>query len=363
MRKLWIFYLVLWGALPPWTWAQEDAVVQPWEIKASLDPVVAGIRYDDNVYRSVMALGKDQDGIGMASFGGLLSGKHDLFKGNLGYHFSNDQYFINTVLNNYTNDFDLFLAATPGDLSLYFKKEYFIRNSHFSIFNYFDDQSWAGLRVDGPDSWDFDLQYKNSARQYYDLTPAIWSRNFVDQSGSFTVQREMDERLSMKFKGSYNNRQFNRYAVDYQGGILVSQPWLQSEDTWTFLLNAHLYFASILQDINLEGQRTDSNSYGFSNSVQSVSWVGVIRPAPSLYFQLFFRFYFKTYDKDPLTLPDLQLGFIDEESQDILSAKANWEFAPSWMGSLNLSRIRSESDQPGAYYIKNLISLQIRRSF
>ena len=155
----------------------------------------------------------------------------------------------------------------------------------------------------------------------------------------------------------------SRYAVASNNGVLVSLPDLQTDDTWTLLLNAHIYFASVLQDISVEGQRTDSNGYGFSNWVESVSWAGVIRPSSSFYLQLFFRLYFKQYDLDPLKLPDLQLGFIDEDSQDLLSAKANWEFAPQWVGSLSLSRIRSESDQPGAYYIKNMASFQIRRSF
>jgi hypothetical protein len=79
--------------------------------------------------------------------------------------------------------------------------------------------------------------------------------------------------------------------------------------------------------------------------------------------QLLFRLYLKTYDQTPPTNQDLQLGFIDEDSQDLLAVKANWDMGSGWVGSLGVSRIRSESDQPGAYYVKDIISTQIRKSF
>jgi hypothetical protein len=195
------------------------------------------------------------------------------------------------------------------------------------------------------------------------MDPSVWSKNFVDQSGSLSVQREIDDRFSLKLLGSYTNREFNRYAVADNGGAFSSVANLQNDNTWKVLLNAHVYFASILQDINVEGQRTDSNSYGFSNWVESFSWAGVVRPMSGFYLQLFFRLYLKYYDQSPLNLPDLQLGFIDEDSQDLLAVKANWDLDSNWVGSLGVSRIRSESDQPNAYYIKDIISAQMRRSF
>jgi hypothetical protein len=363
MRKLWILYFILWGAVLGTVSAQENPKSDEFKLKANLEPIETGIRFDDNVYRSVMDTGKYSDGIGSVSAGGVVRAGYDIFKANLGYHFADDQYWFYTILNNYKNDFDFFVAMTPGDFNLYYKKEYFLRNSPYSVFNYFDDDTWVGMRWSSAGFWNYEVQYKNLARQYYDTNPVIWSRNFVDQSGLLSVQRELEDQFSLKLRGSYNNRQFNRYAVASNNGVLVSLPNLQTDDTWTLLLNTHLYFASILQDINIEGQRTDSNGYGFSNWVESASWAGVIRPSSSFYLQLFFRIYFKQYDLDPLKLPDLQLGFIDEDSQDLLSARANWEFAPQWVGSMSLSRIRSESDQPGAYYIKNMAAFQIRISF
>ncbi|HTA77817.1 MAG TPA: hypothetical protein VK791_11755, partial [bacterium] len=228
--------------------------------------------------------------------------------------------------------------------------------------NYFDVNSLLGALWTPNGSWSYEAQYKNLAREYYDETdPFVRSRNFVDQSGTLSVQREVDDQWTVKLTGSYTNRQFNRYAIADSNSD--SLPYLQNDNTWKILLNTHFYFASILQDINVTEERTNSNSYGFSNSVQSFSWVGVVRPASAFYFQLFFRLFIKTYDVAPVINNDLQLGFIDEDSQDLLAVKANWDLGSDWVGSLGVSRIQSESDQPGAYYIKDIISGQIRRSF
>ena len=221
--------------------------------------------------------------------------------------------------------------------------------------------SLLGAKWNPEGQWSYEAQYGNLARQYFDMDSTIQSRNFLDQSGSLIVQREIDDRFSVKLLGNYTNRQFNRYAI--LNSNVVSLPYLQNDNTWKVLLNAHFYFASVLQDVNVEEERTNSNSYGFSNSVQSASWAGVIRPVSGFYLELIFRLYIKTYDVAPLTNADLQLGYIDEDSQDLLAVKANWDLGSDWVGSLGVSRVRTESDQPNAYYIKDVISGQLRRSF
>jgi hypothetical protein len=331
--------------------------------KISPDTATAGFRFDDNVYRSVVDSGRLADGIVSADWGGFARVDYDLFKAYLDYHVGDDQYLNYTNLNNLKNDINLLLAVEPTEWSFYYKFDYFIRNSQYYDFNYFDVNSVIGASLTPGDHWSYEAQYKNLARQYYDTDPSVWSRNFVDQSGVLSVQREVDDRLTVKLLGSYTNRQFNRYAVAQNGSNLSSLSVLQNDNTWKALLNAHFYFASILQDINVEEERTDSNSYGFSNSVQSASWAGVIRPVSGFYLELIFRLYIKTYDVSPLTNADLQLGYIDEDSQDLLAVKANWDLGSDWVGSLGVNRVRTESDQPNSYYIKDVISAQLRRSF
>lgn len=347
-------------------YSQEISASSGFQWKAVFDPAIAGIQYDDNVYRSVEDINKLSDEIYSIDFGGLLQTRYDIFSGNFGYHLGDDQYQLYSGLNSLKNDFDFFLAADENDFTLYYKKEYFIRNSSYFDFNYYDDNNLVGLIWAPAGPWNFESRYTKFSRGYYNLDNAVQSQNYVDESGLLSVKREVDDRLSIKLQGSYGSRQFNRNLVVEvnPGEYSTSQSFsLQTDQTWTILLNTHLYFESILQDINLEEQRTNSNSYGFSNSVQSVSWAGIIRPIESFYLQLFFRLYLKTYDIPPLDSPDLRLGYIDEDSQDLLSVKASLEWSSNWATSLSFSRMRTESDQPDQYYIKNIISFQLRRGF
>jgi hypothetical protein len=75
------------------------------------------------------------------------------------------------------------------------------------------------------------------------------------------------------------------------------------------------------------------------------------------------RLYQKVYDQTPLVNQDLQVGFADEDSQDLISVKTTWEFAPLWSAGLTYSRMKTESTQPGEYYIKNVEAFQIERKF
>ena len=342
--------------------AQEDLAPSTFQATAGLEPVEFGFRYDDNVYRSVLPNGRFEDEIYLLNLGGNLGVKYDVFKGNFNYQLGADQYQLYSSLNNLKNDFDLFLSANPGQFSFYFKREYYFRNSQDFNFNYMDDDYLFGALWAPAGTWNYEAQYKNYARQYYDNDPSVRSRNFIDQGVKVSVQKEMDDKLSLKLQGDFNNRQFWRYIIE-SDGITPSGSVTQNDQTWTLLLNAHLYFENVLQDINFEAQRTNSNSYGFSNYVESVSWAGVVRPVSSLYLQLFFRLYFKNYDLTPLVNPDLQVGFVDEDSQDLLSIRTTWEWSPQWTASLGASRVRNESTQPGEYYFKNILSAQIKRSF
>ena len=361
MTRIRLLLMIFWAVIPLGSAGQNNPEPKTDQFSAELEPLEFGFRYDDNVYRSVSANGRFSDGIYLLNGGGTLGFHLDVFRGDLRYRLGADQYQLYSSISNLKNNFTLFLSADPGPFSFYYKNEFYLRNSQYSDFDYSDIENLLGAIWTPAGPWNYGVSYKNYSRDYFDKTDAYQSRNFVNQAAFLTVQREIDEKLSLKLEGSYNNRQFNRNAVASNATTILSS--IHTDETWTLLLNAHLYFESVLQDITLEEQRTNSNSYGFSNSVQSVSWAAVVRPVSSLYFQLFFRLYSKSYDVTPLNLPDLQVGFLDEDSQDLLSIRTTWEWSPQWMASIGISRARSESTQPGQYYIKNILSAQVRRNF
>lgn len=371
MRRILFLLWIFSGLAPLAAWGQEGTAAPSFQFNANLKPAEFGFRFDDNVYRSVAAAGRFSDEIYLVNLGAELGAQWDVFNGRLNYDFGADQYQLYSDLSNLKNEFSLFVSASPGPLSFFYKKEYYFRNSQYFEFDYMDDDNLLGVLWTPPGAWSYEIQYKNYYRQYNDTSAdspvfSVESLDFVDQGVLLSVERSISDKFSLKLEGGYNNREFNRNPI----GIInndpnqpVDLPGFQVDQTWSLLLNAHLYFDSILQDINLEEQRTNSNSYGFSNSVESVSWAGVVRPVSTLYLQLFFRLYFKDYDVTPLTSPDLQLGFVDEDSQDLLSIRTTWEWAPQWAASLGVSRARNESDQPGQYYIKNILSAQVKKSF
>lgn len=325
-------------------------------------PVILGLRVDDNVFRSVSIGSQVTDDIYSLDAGGSLEGKYGIFKGYLTYGLTADQYQSNNQLNNLTNDLGGMFALNPGDFSFYYDKNLFIRNDqNYQDFNYVDDDNLFGILWAPKGPWNYGLRYKYYSRQYYSSEDLYSSRNFADQEVQANIQREIDDRLTLKISGSYSDCQFNRFIVLTPD--TTSDSVFQHDQTFTAFLGAHLYFESILQDITIEHQRTNSNSYSFSNTIDSVSWAGVFKPIPALYLQLFCRLYSKVYDISPIVSPDLQLGFVDEDSQDLLSAKASWEWSPQWLASIGISRMRVESDQPDQFYIKEMVSFQMRRNF
>jgi hypothetical protein len=361
MKRIRSLIMILATAIPLGVYGQNAPAAKQEQFNADLEPVEFGFRYDDNIYRSVSANGRFSDGIYLLNMGGSLGLRLNEFKGELRYRLGADQYQLYSAVSNLKNNFTLLLSSNFGSLSLYYKGDAYFRNSQYSDFNYLDYENLLGAVWSPEGPWNYGLTFKNYSREYYDNSDTYQSRNFVDQAALLMVQREIGEKFSLKLEGGYNKRQFNRNPIDSNQMPVVDS--IHNDETWTLLLNAHLYFESILQDINFVEQRTNSNSYGFSNSVQSVSWAAVVRPVSPLYLQLFFRLYSKNYDLTPLNNPDLQVGFIDEDNQDLLSIRTTWEFSPQWMASIGISRARSESTQPGLYYIKNTLTAQVRHNF
>jgi len=321
-------------------------------------------RWDDNVYRATAPVSLLTDFVYSLEGGGQLSASWPDWRVSLDYRLGADLYQEYENLDNLKNELGLLLSFHTGDWAFTYRNENFLRNSSYSEFAYFDDDNLFSIGWVPPGTWSSQIHLRSFYRQYSDNSASFQARNFTDQGGVLEVRREVDDRLSLAWGGGYNNRLFNRYAVGQSGGSFVNLASLQSDETWSVLLRAHYYLFSILQDINLDANRTDSNSYGFSNSVQSASWAAVVSPAENFFLQLFFRLYAKTYDITPITNNNnLLVGFTDEDSQDLLSIKATWEYTPDWTFSLGLSRLRNESNQPGLYYIKNLISAQVQRKF
>lgn len=358
MRKNWLWILLLF--MPGIGAAQQAAVPENPQFTADLTPLEFGFRYGDNVFQSPDTTNRMSDEIYLLNGGVRLHSSWDIFQGELDYDLGADQYQFYSILSNLKDRFDLLLSAEPGDFKIYYKKEYFVRDSQYAQFNYWDDDNMAGVQWNPAGPWNCEVKGKYFSRQYYSAAATIQTENFVDQGVLVGVGRQIDEWITAKIEGSYNNRQFNRWAVTEQEAI---PGLIQTDETWSVLLNAHLYFENILQDVNLEQQRTNSNSYGFSNTVQSISWAAVVRPSPSIYLQLLFRLFSKSYDVAPLTNSYLNIGFIDEDSQDLLSAKATWDWAPQWSASLGVSRVRNEYIQPGQYYIEDLLTATVKRNF
>jgi hypothetical protein len=339
----------------------DEVTDNSFKAKADLLPAELACRYDDNVYRSSESFGRISDIISSFDLGGELTTKYDIFKAQVQYRFGDDQYITQSYLNNIKDEIMLSITALTGNIVIYFDADYFIKNSSDYDFDYIDNSYFGGIQWILDNEWSVESKAKSFSRQYYDHAPYVWSRNFVDMGGLLNIQRIINDQLTFKLEGSYNDRQLNRYAVAYGGTSDLTV--LQMDNTWSALLNAHIILGSILQDITFEHARTDSNSYSFSNIVDSVSWAAVLRPANTLFIQLFFRLYEKTYDVSPITNADLQYGFVDEDSQDLLSAQASWDWSPLWTGTLGISRVRNESTQPGEYYIKNIISMSVTKIF
>jgi hypothetical protein len=335
-------------------------------IQGSLTPLKIGSRLDDNVFRSTMATDLELDEITSVEFGGKVEAGWRDWKGELRYEGIGDAYLTYDILDNLRNDCVASLNLTLGNTAIYLEKELFLRNSHYDDFDYTEDGLLAGIQWNPTNPLNLEMKYKNLSREYGSQDPTVRTQNFVDNSGALSASAEINERVTVSLEGDYTNREFNRNAILQVPGVpgeYQDAGFLQTDQSYGFLVSAQLYIQSILQNFSIQHQRTDSNSYGFSNSVDSLSWAAVIRPSKNFYLQLFARLYEKVYDQTPIPNPDLRVGFTDEDSQDLISAKSTWEFEPLWSAGFSFSRMKTESNQPGEYYIKNVEALQIERKF
>jgi hypothetical protein len=377
MNKFLSLFIIIVIVDPIYCFAQEAIADSAINFKGELTPTEVGIRYDDNVFRSIFSDGRLSDGIVSLDLGGNLNGRYDIFGGKAEYHLDADQYHFYPSLNNLKNDFSLFLSAQLDDFSFYVKTDYFLRASQYYFFNYWENENLLGVQWAPKGPWIYEAQCRYFMRDYFDNGSATYNYlssqgaestgsfqvptlDYVDQGAFLSVGREIGDKFSLKLEGNYNNRQLNHFGLESPNQLL---PYLQTDETWTLLLKAHIYFESVLQEITLEEQRTNSNSYSFSNTVKSASWASIVKPLKSFYLEMLVRLYSKNYDITPLTFSGLQVGYVDEDSEDMISLKANWEFSPQWTASIGYNQVHTESIQPGEYFIKNIISTKVQRDF
>ncbi len=339
---------------------------QEFTIQGSLIPLESGTRLDDNVFREISASDAKMDEIISLDFGGKVEASWDNWRGELTYEGGGDSYLTYDILDNIRNDGVVSLNFTLGNLSFYSEKEIFLRNSHYDDFDYTEDGFLAGIQWNPTNPLNVELKYKNLSRVYGSQEDPVRTQNFTDNSVDLNGHMEMDDRWTLGLEGNYTDREFNRSAVvELQGfpSNYVDATYLQDDQSYGLVLSAQVYIESILQNLSIQHERTDSNSYGFSNTVDSFSWAAVVKPTKNFYLQLFVRLYEKTYDQIPLINPDLNVGFADEDSQDLLSVKTTWEFEPLWSAGFTYSRMKTESTQLGEYYIKNVEALQVEKKF
>ncbi len=355
MRKIVAFYFCL---------CAFGAAAGAWgQVQLGLQPLGLETRYDNNIFRLVSDQGRLTDEIDSLSAGVSALAASGPFRAQAEYSLNADTYQFYSQLNNFTHDLNLNLVGDAGPLSLRYTNDSFFRSSAYYEFDYFDEANLVAADYSLAPNWNLEGGGEILTREYYNDADYVVSRNFTDDGLSLSTQRIWSESFSAKFEMKLNNRQFNRYAVVVDSGAVTTAPFLQNDETLSADLGFHLYFLKVLQDIHLYASRTNSNSYAFSNSVESVSWAGVLSPMKDFYLQLFFRLYEKDYDYQPLAVPDLQLGYTNDDGEDLLAAKGTWEWAPGWTGSLGLSRVKNESTQPGQYYIKDVVSAQIKMAF
>ena len=356
MRKMMAFVFIL-SAL--------GAVAGAWgQVQMGLQPLGLETRYDNNIFRLVSDQGRLSDEIDSFSGGVSARALGGPFRAQAEYSLNADTYQFYSQLNNFTHDLNLNLLADAGLLSLRYTNDSFFRSSAYYEFDYFDEANLFAVDYSPASNWNLEGAGEILSREYYNNADYVVSRNFTNDGLSLSAQRIWSESLSAKFQMKLDNRQYNRDIVVVNSGAVTTAPILQNDETLSADLGFHLYFLKILQDIHLYAARTNSNSYAFSNSVESFSWAGVLSPMKDFYLELFFRLYEKDYDFQPLTTsPDLQLGYTNDDGEDLLAAKGTWEWAPGWTGSLGVSRVKNESTQPGQYYIKDVISAQIKMAF
>jgi hypothetical protein len=332
-------------------------------LEARVAPLVTGLRWDDNVYRDP-GPGQQADAIASAGCGAIvLSDVRSTWRAEVSGSTSADLYRTHDRLDNVLNRIRLSLESLPGPIRGSFHKRYGIRRSQEVHFDHWDDQSGLGIVWTPSHAWSAEARYENSMRRYYDGSAAVRARNRWDDTVSLDGVFHLEDRLSVQVGALMGRREYNRYAVARTGGDYHLRDEPQQDDTAGARMALRWFASSVLNEVTLQFQRTDSNNVGSSYRSRSISWAAGVTPHPRFTLQALCRLFRKEYDSDPLELPEFRLGFDEEEGEDLLSMKTVWEFSPRWDLGLTATRLRAESEVPGRFYVKKVLSSQVQRRF
>lgn len=355
-------------ALLAWAAANTTARAPAQEDRVRFEPVVrpiqVGWRLDDNVFRATNREEARTDRIASLEAGAGLearAGKHGA--GSLMWTGALDVYDRFGSQDNHRQELNLSLLARFSGWRLHYHKGAVWRLSAEENYDYMDSSDAVEIRWSPFPAWDTRAGYRLHSREYRTSDPVVRARNFVEDSASGGVGWQAARGLRLETQGFWKVRDVNRLAVRESGNMFTVLEDLQRDVTLQGGIGVRWLLASVLQEVLFQISRTESNSDGFSHRTRSASWAGVVNPTPDLFVYLFVRLFEKRYDRDPFRLPEFELGFNEEEGQDLLSAKVSWEWKPAWTLSFSAARLHNESPDPNRFYVKHVVRWETLRRF
>ncbi|GEM_PF-5474921 len=359
LRILWVLGLM--GSACP-VFAAGDAVGH-WGVE--MNPLTSVWRWDSNVLR--VPGGSRADALWNFSTGAeatLLPKNGRFWEGRLDYFLSSAVYGRETLLDNVQNDFGLTMELGPDPYKLSLSKLYSVRRSRLADWDYWDDGYRGELRWSKPDSRsEAGIRMEQVSRSFFSPNSVMEAQDYHELHGMGNGDWEIFRAFTLTGKVDFRMRDYNRYAVgDGPGGLWV-EPDLQADREWSGEWGLRWFRGSFLQQAHFQWGRLRSNSVGFANRFQSLSWAGVWHPWPKLYLEGLARSYVKRYDRAPLALPEYEQNWLDEDGQTQLSLRCNESLINGWKVGLGFSWVRAESNFLGQYYEKRRLDLSFQKNF
>lgn len=358
LRKIANLFLLLWA---PALFGTESS---DRKVSFVVSPLQMETRYDDNIFRSAGSASRVGDWLFSSGVG--LQGKLMLspqWDFGAGWSGRGTLYRREKTQDNAQNDFALALGFSQGGWSARYTRSWNFRSSVEANYDYRDlleNVEVAGLFKQFHRTR---LNYRFYQREYRMQNSVFQARNFFEDYLRWETSGPLFSRWRYLGTVSWRSKQFNRYALHAKGETFEVLNELQKDSGLGFQGGFNGHAGSLLQEWTLGYERIRSNSDGFSHRNLWFSWAAVVRPISAWYVQLFARLFDKRYDRDPFQLPELELGFNDEEGQDLLSLKITWQLDDHWETFFFASRLRNESEIPNRFYIKHLLGFGMLRSF
>lgn len=358
LRKIANLFLLL------WTSALFGTESSGQKVSFDVSPLQMETRYDDNIFRSPARASRTGDWLFSSGVGlkgkWMLSPQWDM---GAGWSGRGMLYRREKTQDNAQNDFSLALGFSPGGWSVRYTRFWNFRSSTEANYDYRDRLENVEVTRFLKNLHRVRLNYRFYQRDYHTENPVFQARNFFEDHFRWETAGILFSRWRYLGAVSWRSKQFNRYALRAQGETFEVLNELEKDSGLGFQGGFSGHVGSLLQEWTLAYERIRSNSDGFSHRNLWFSWAAVVRPISAWYVQLFARLFDKRYDRDPFRLPELELGFNDEEGQDLLSLKVTWQLDDHWETFLFASRLHNESETPNRFYIKHLLGFGMLRSF